>query len=95
VGAGVAVTVTVDDALCVPPAPLQERVNVPLLVSAPVDTLPDVGRAPDQAPDAVQDVALVEDQVSVDDPPLATDVGFAESDTVGTGGGSGVPAMLT
>jgi len=95
VGAGVAVTVTVVEALCVPPAPVQERLNVLLLVSAPVDALPEVDRAPDQAPDAVQDVALVEDQVSVDEPPLATDVGFAETDTVGTGGGSGVPLTLT
>jgi len=95
VGAGVAVTVTVADALCVPPAPVQERLNVLLLVSAPVDALPEVARAPDQAPDAVQDVASVDDQVSVEDPPLATDVGFAETDTVGTGGGSGVPLTLT
>jgi len=95
VGAGVAVTVTVADALCVPPAPVQERLNVLLFVSAPVDALPEVERAPDQAPDAVQDVALVEDQVRVDDPPLATDVGFAETDTVGTGGGRGVPVTLT
>jgi hypothetical protein len=29
---------------------------------------------------------LVEDQVSVEDPPLATEVGFAASDTVSTGG---------
>jgi hypothetical protein len=35
----------------------------------------------------VQEVTLVDDQVSVDDPPLATDVGLAASDTVGTGGG--------
>jgi hypothetical protein len=34
----------------------------------------------------VQLVALVEDQLSVDVPPLATVVGFAEIVTVGTGG---------
>ena len=57
-----------------------------LAVSAPVDWLPEVALAPDQPPEAVQEVALVEDQVSVEDPPLATDAGFAASDTVGTGG---------
>ena len=88
-------TVTVADALCVPPAPVQERLKVLVLVSPPVDALPEVGRVPDHAPEAVQDVALVEDQVSVDDPPLATDVGFAVIDTVGTGGGGGVPVTLT
>ncbi len=40
---------------------------------------------PDHAPEAVHEAALVDDQVSVEDPPLATDAGFAVSDTVGTG----------
>ena len=39
--------------------------------------------------EAVQEVAPVEDHVSVDDPPLAIDVGFAARDTVGTGRGGG------
>jgi hypothetical protein len=77
--------VTVADALALPPAPLQVRVKLPLAVSAPVDWLPEVALAPDQSPDAVQEVALVEDQLSVEDPPLVTDVGLAASDTVGTG----------
>ncbi|HTG04550.1 MAG TPA: hypothetical protein VK635_10920 [Bradyrhizobium sp.] len=42
--------------------------------------------APDQAPEAEQELASVEDQVSVEEAPLKTDVGFAASDTVGTGG---------
>jgi len=50
-----------------------------------VDWLPEFAMAPDHAPEAAQEVALVEDQVSIDDPPLVTDAGFAESDTVGTG----------
>ena len=58
---------------------------MPLAVSAPVDWLPEVNLAPDQPPEAVQDVVFVEDQVSVEDAPLATDVGFAASDTVGKG----------
>ncbi|MGC2518237.1 MAG: hypothetical protein WA373_03915 [Burkholderiales bacterium] len=42
--------------------------------------------APDHAPEAEQEVASVEDQVSIEDPPFVTDAGFAASDTVGTGG---------
>ena len=80
---------TVADALAVPPDPVQARANVLVLVNAPVDWLPEVALAPDQAPEAVQEVASVDDQVSVDDPPLAIDVGFAASDTVGTGWGGG------
>ena len=57
--------------------------------------MPEVASAPDHAPDAEQEVAFVEDQVSVEDAPLATDVGFAVSDTVGTGGGGGEPDTVT
>ena len=49
--------------------------------------MPKVALAPDHAPEAEQEVAFVEDQVSVEDPPLVTDVGLAASDTVGSGGG--------
>lgn len=45
--------------------------------------MPETALVPDHAPDAVQKVAFVEDQVRVEDPPLVTDVGFAASDTVG------------
>ena len=38
---------------------------------------------PDHAPEAEQDVAFVEDQLSIEIPPLVTDVGFAANDTVG------------
>jgi len=41
--------------------------------------------APDQPPDAVQEVALVEDQVSVELPPLFTVLGLAVKVTVGAG----------
>jgi hypothetical protein len=41
VGAG-GMTVTVVDALPVPPGPVQASVNVPVLVSAPLDWLPEV-----------------------------------------------------
>ena len=64
-------------------------------MSAPVDWLPETALLPDHAPEAVQEVALVDDQVSVEDAPLAIDVGFAASDTAGTGGGGGMPATVT
>jgi len=55
-------------------------------LSAPVDFEPLVASAPDQPPEAVQAVALLEDQVNVDVPPLATLVGLALIETVGAGG---------
>ena len=88
-------TVTVADALWVPPDPVQERLKVLVLVNAPVVWLPDVALAPDQPPEALQEVAFVEDHASVVDAPLATDVGFAAIDTVGAGGGGGVPETVT
>jgi hypothetical protein len=54
--------------------------------SAPVEALPDVARLPLHAPDAVHAVAPDEDQVSVDEAPEVTEVGLAESCTVGGGG---------
>ena len=62
------------------------------MVRAPVDSLPEVALGPDQAPEAVQEVALVEDQVSVEDAPFAIDAGFAASVTVGTGGSATMTA---
>jgi len=85
VGAG-GVTVTVTEALPVPPAPVQARVNVPVLANAPLDWLPKIVLVPDQAPVAKQEAELFDDQVSVEDPPLATEVGLAVRDTVGAGG---------
>jgi hypothetical protein len=58
-------------------------------MSAAVVSLSEVALVPDQAPEAAQELAFVEDQVSVETPPFATDGGFAASDTVGTGGGGG------
>ena len=51
-------------------------------VTAPVDWLPEVATVPDHAPEAEQAVAFVDDQVSTEDAPLATDVGLAAIDTV-------------
>jgi hypothetical protein len=41
---------------------------------------------PVHAPEATQDAASVDDQVRAEELPLATDVGLAVRDTVGTGG---------
>jgi hypothetical protein len=43
----------------------------------------------------MQESASEDDQVSVEDAPLATEVGFAANDTVGTGGGGGMPDTMT
>jgi len=58
---------------------------VALAESAPVDCEPLTGMLPDQAPEAVHEVALVADQVKVELPPLATVLGLAEKVTVGAG----------
>jgi hypothetical protein len=88
VGTGLAATVTVAaTAGLVPPVPVQVSEYVVSVVRAPVLWLPLVANAPPQSPVAVHDVALVELQVSVEDPPLATAVGLAVSVAVGTDGG--------
>jgi hypothetical protein len=56
-----------------------------LAVRAAVDCEPLIALAPDQAPEAVQEVALVAAQVNVDVPPLATVLGLALNLTVGGG----------
>jgi hypothetical protein len=50
---------------------------------APVDCEPLVALAPDQAPEAVQAVALLADQVKTALPPLAIVLGLAVKPTVG------------
>lgn len=51
-----------------------------------MDAEPDAPRAPIQPPEAVQPVALVDDQLSVDTAPVARLAGLAVSVTVGMGG---------
>jgi hypothetical protein len=58
---------------------------VALAVSFPVDWEPLVPKVPDQAPVAVQEVALVADQVSVELLPLTMLAGLAARVTVGAG----------
>ena len=52
---------------------------------APVDCEPLMALVPDQPPEAVQDVALVDVQVRVELAPLATEAGLAVKVTVGVG----------
>jgi hypothetical protein len=54
-----------------------------LAVKAPVDCEPLVARAPDQPPEALQVVALLEDQERVAAAPLAMLLGEALNRTVG------------
>ncbi len=55
-------------------------------VSAPVDCEPLTDLAPDQAPEAVQAVALVDDQLKLALLPLVIVLGLADRATVGAGG---------
>jgi hypothetical protein len=57
-----------------------------VLLSVPVLALPLVALVPDQPPEAVQLVAFVEDQLSVEAEPLFTVPGFALRVTVGLAG---------
>ncbi|HUG97955.1 MAG TPA: hypothetical protein VMQ83_02110 [Gammaproteobacteria bacterium] len=81
-GAG-ASTATVTDWLAVPPGPSHESEKLWLESNAPVDTVPLSGRVPDQAPEAVQVVALEAFQASEELPPAGTLTGAAVSDTTG------------
>src|SRR5689334_12576900 len=85
VGGSGAVTVTIADCEALPPMPVEVNVNVPLLVRTPVDWVPLVALAPDHAPEAVQLLASVEDQLSVELAPAASICGFAPIVTVGAG----------
>jgi hypothetical protein len=66
------VTFTVTDWLALPPDPLQVSAYVVVVLSAPVLALPLVGSLPDHPPEALQLVALVDDQLSVEAEPLLT-----------------------
>ena len=56
-----------------------------LAVSAPVDCEPLTALVPDQAPEAMQEVALAADQVKVELLPAVTVLGLAAMVTVGAG----------
>ena len=71
------VTETVVDCVALPPAPVQVSKYVALAVNAPVDCDPLNDLLPDQAPDAVHEVALLDVQDKVELAPLAIVVGVA------------------
>jgi hypothetical protein len=83
-GAG-ADTVTVADCEADPPLPEQASVNFVVAVRSEMLVEPAVDSVPLQPPDAEQDVALVDDQLNVDDAPLLTVLGFAAKVTDGAG----------
>jgi hypothetical protein len=85
-GGGVVVTVTVAFACALPPGPEQLRPKLVVAMSGPTIWLPEVTLLPLQPPDAVQDVALVLDQVSVLELLVIIVDGEALSATVGTDG---------
>jgi hypothetical protein len=58
---------------------------VALAESAPVDCEPLTVLVPDHAPEAVHEVAFVDDQANVDAAPLLTVLGAAEKLTLGAG----------
>ena len=58
-----------------------------MALKAPVELEPEIERAPLQPPEAVQPVALLDDQFSVAAAPLATLLGVAVRVTVGAGVG--------
>ena len=84
-GAPFTVTVAFRTGL-LPPAPMHCRLYVTLAVRFVNVWLLEVALAPVQPPEAVHEVALVLDHVSVELPPEETEVGFAASVSVGAGG---------
>ncbi len=64
-GGGGPLTVTVTDAVSLPPLPEQASVNVCEVASAPVDSEPTVAFGPVQAPLALHPLALTDDQFNV------------------------------
>ena len=85
VGAGGATTVTMTEAVAVPPAPLQVRVYVVVTVGFLVAVPPAADNVSLQPPDATADVLLVQVAVRTVDPPAATLMLLAVSVAVGTG----------
>jgi len=76
-------TETVADCAALPPGPVQVKVYVVLASRAPVDSVPLAALLPDQPPEAVQEVDLVDDQVIVALLPWETVLGLVLIRTVG------------
>jgi hypothetical protein len=68
--------------------------NIVVALSAPVDWLPEGPFEPVHPPEAVHELALADDQVSVELAPAFTVVGFADNITVG-GGGAPITVTVT
>jgi hypothetical protein len=68
---------TVADCVALPPGPWQVSVKVEVASSGPMDFDPLADWFPDHAPEAAQSVILRPLQVSTDDPPGFTVLGFA------------------
>jgi hypothetical protein len=85
-GGGVAAICTVTERVTLPPVPVHMSVNVVAVVMLLMTWLLLTALVPLQPPEAVQLVALVEFQDSVEDAPEATVAGFALSASVGAGG---------
>ncbi len=66
-----------------PPVPEQVNVYDAAALKGPTDSDPEVAFAPDQPPDAIHEVALVDNQVSVTEEPVTTDVALELNVTVG------------
>jgi len=87
-GRGTGFTVTVAEALALPPAPKHPSVYVAVPVAVGVSEIdPLVACAPDHAPDALHEVVLVDDHVTVVDAPIMIGEGDAVIVTVGAGTG--------
>jgi hypothetical protein len=80
---GFALTDTVADCAALPPVPVQLSVYVELAFSVPVDWVPLTDFVPDQAPEAVQEVAFVAVQFNVALLPLVMALGPTLKVTVG------------
>jgi hypothetical protein len=78
-------TETIAVCAALPPGPEQVRVYASLALSAPVDCEPLRALFPDQAPDAVQAVAWLDDHVKVALAPLVMALGPTLRLTVGSG----------
>ena len=79
-----AVTVTVADWVALPPVPVQARVYVVATVGE-TGCVPETAFVPVHPPLAVHEVALVEDQVRVEELPCVIEAGLADSVMVGIG----------
>ena len=84
VGAGEE-TVTVADCEAEPPLPVQVSVYLVVALNVGVLADPAVAWLPLQPPEALQEVALVEDQLKLEAAPLLTVDGLADRVTVGVG----------